>query len=255
MKKKKQKQKTNQTGSTHSWCTNNLGSKGVPAVALWVKNLTAVTRVAVEVQDQSLAWWSGLKDLLLPQLWLGRDWGLDPIPGPGASIFKTNKHKHKPVQSPFLPGRVGCSTAGAWRWWGPGSHSLWSVAEGFLPRSSRLRCPQSGLRWDAPWLPGVLICNCWSRKASETLAVSFCVETTGQIIMARGRPPQHPLERVLCLSTLKNQDTFQKLLLNSAWSPRSLILKRSCKQITPRVLCLLLKYELPFVKSSHQEAF
>ena len=34
----------------------------------WVKNLTAVVQVAVEVAFQSLAWCSGLKDLALPQL-------------------------------------------------------------------------------------------------------------------------------------------------------------------------------------------
>ena len=34
----------------------------------WVKNLTAATWVAAEVQVQFLAWHSGLKDPALPQL-------------------------------------------------------------------------------------------------------------------------------------------------------------------------------------------
>ena len=41
---------------------------GDPSVAWWVKNLTAVTQVAVEVQVCSPAWYSGLKDPALPQL-------------------------------------------------------------------------------------------------------------------------------------------------------------------------------------------
>ena len=41
---------------------------GVPAVAQWVKNLTAVARVTVKVWVRSPAWYSGLKDLVLPQL-------------------------------------------------------------------------------------------------------------------------------------------------------------------------------------------
>ena len=35
----------------------------------WVKNPTAVARVAVEIWVRSPAWYSGLKDLVLPQ-WL-----------------------------------------------------------------------------------------------------------------------------------------------------------------------------------------
>ena len=35
---------------------------GVPAVAQWVKNLTAAAQVSAEAQVQSLAWHSGLKD-------------------------------------------------------------------------------------------------------------------------------------------------------------------------------------------------
>ena len=38
-------------------------------MAQWVKNLIAVAWVTVEVQVQSLAWWSGLKDPVLLQLW------------------------------------------------------------------------------------------------------------------------------------------------------------------------------------------
>ena len=37
----------------------------------WVKNLTAAAQVTVEVQVPSLAGHSGLKDLVLPQPWLG----------------------------------------------------------------------------------------------------------------------------------------------------------------------------------------
>ena len=56
---------------------------GLPAVAQWVENLTAVARVGAEVWVQSLAQHGGPKDLALPQLqcrwqlWLG----LDPWPG------------------------------------------------------------------------------------------------------------------------------------------------------------------------------
>ena len=39
----------------------------------WVKNPTAMAEVAVEVQVESLAWCSRLKDPVLPQLWLGFD--------------------------------------------------------------------------------------------------------------------------------------------------------------------------------------
>ena len=35
----------------------------------WVKNQTAVAQVTAEVQVQSLAWISGLKNRALPQLW------------------------------------------------------------------------------------------------------------------------------------------------------------------------------------------
>ena len=44
---------------------------GVPAVAQWVKNPTAVARVSAAAQVQSPAWPNGLKDSVLPQLWLG----------------------------------------------------------------------------------------------------------------------------------------------------------------------------------------
>ena len=42
--------------------------KGVPAVVQLVKNMTAAAWVAVEAWVQSLAWHSGLKGLVLPQL-------------------------------------------------------------------------------------------------------------------------------------------------------------------------------------------
>ena len=43
----------------------------IPAVMQWVKNPTAVAPVTVGVRVRSLAWHSGLKDPVLPQLWLG----------------------------------------------------------------------------------------------------------------------------------------------------------------------------------------
>ena len=43
---------------------------GVPTVAQWVKNLSAVARVSVEVQVPSPAQYSGLKDLAFLQLQL-----------------------------------------------------------------------------------------------------------------------------------------------------------------------------------------
>ena len=42
---------------------------GVPAVAQWVKNLTAMTSVSAEAWVQSLAQHSGLKHLVLLQVW------------------------------------------------------------------------------------------------------------------------------------------------------------------------------------------
>ena len=47
----------------------------------WVKNLTAAAQAAVEVQVQSPAQRSGLKDLALLQLWHR----LDSVPDPGTS--------------------------------------------------------------------------------------------------------------------------------------------------------------------------
>ena len=40
---------------------------GAPTVAQWVKNPTAATQVAMEVQVRSLAWHSRLKNLVLLQ--------------------------------------------------------------------------------------------------------------------------------------------------------------------------------------------
>ena len=45
--------------------------KGVPAVVQQVKNPTALAPFAAEEQVPSVAWCTGLKDLALPQLWLG----------------------------------------------------------------------------------------------------------------------------------------------------------------------------------------
>ena len=44
---------------------NDVG--GVPAMVHWVKNLTAAAQIDAEVQFQSPAWCSGLKDPALPQ--------------------------------------------------------------------------------------------------------------------------------------------------------------------------------------------
>ena len=53
-------------------------------MAQWVKNPTAAAQVAVEVQVQSLAQHSELKDLALPQFCGSCD--SDSFPGPGTSI-------------------------------------------------------------------------------------------------------------------------------------------------------------------------
>ena len=71
--------------------------KGVPAVVQWVKNLTAVSRVPVEVQAQTLARSSGLKDLLLlqllhrSQLWLR----FHPWLGNFSTLWVCRKKKNK----------------------------------------------------------------------------------------------------------------------------------------------------------------
>ena len=49
----------------------NIIKIGAPAVAQWVKNLTVVAWVALEMQDQSLAQCSGLKNPALSPLPLG----------------------------------------------------------------------------------------------------------------------------------------------------------------------------------------
>ena len=46
------------------------GFSGIPTVVQWVKNLTAVAKVASEACIKFLAPHSGLKDLALLQLWL-----------------------------------------------------------------------------------------------------------------------------------------------------------------------------------------
>ena len=51
--------------------------RAVPAVVPWAKNLTAAAPVAVEARVRPPTWPSGLKDLVLPQLWCG----FDPWPG------------------------------------------------------------------------------------------------------------------------------------------------------------------------------
>ena len=44
-------------------------AQGVPTMVQWIKNPTAVTLVTVEVWVRSPPQHSGLKDLVLPQLW------------------------------------------------------------------------------------------------------------------------------------------------------------------------------------------
>ena len=65
----------------------------------WVKNLTAGAQVAVKAQIGSPAWHSGLKDLMLLQLWersqlwfgLSLAWELPYVMG---AAIKTNKQKN-----------------------------------------------------------------------------------------------------------------------------------------------------------------
>ena len=74
--------------STNRWC-----GMGVPIVAQWVKNLTAVVQSVAEVQVQSPAWHSGLKDPVLLQLWQRSQLqcGFDPWP----------RNFHMPQVQPF----------------------------------------------------------------------------------------------------------------------------------------------------------
>ena len=70
---------------------------GVPPVAQWVKNPTAVAPVTLETMVQSLAQHRGLKDLALLQLWLG----FHPWPGNihgGTCGPKKIKRKKKSVK-------------------------------------------------------------------------------------------------------------------------------------------------------------
>ena len=62
-------------------------------MAHWVKNFTAVAQVATEVQVQSLAWCSGLKELALLQLWCNLQlWlGFDPWPHTAGVAKKEKK--------------------------------------------------------------------------------------------------------------------------------------------------------------------
>ena len=70
---------------------------GILTVAQWVKNPTAVAQVAVEAQVGSLAQHSGLKALVLPQLWRRshHSYGLDSISGRGASLCWGYSHYFK----------------------------------------------------------------------------------------------------------------------------------------------------------------
>ena len=68
---------------------------GVPAVAQWVKNLTEVAWVTVEVQVLSPAQCSELKDLALLQLWHWLQQRLRFSPWPGNSICCACGYKKK----------------------------------------------------------------------------------------------------------------------------------------------------------------
>ena len=59
----------------------------------WIKNLTAEAWVAVAVRVQPPAWHSGLKDLVLQQLWHRLHCGLDSVPSLGTSICHGCSHK------------------------------------------------------------------------------------------------------------------------------------------------------------------
>ena len=54
-----------------------------PTVVYWIKGPIAVVWVAAEVQVQSTAWHSGLKNLALPQLWHRLQLWLRYSPWPG----------------------------------------------------------------------------------------------------------------------------------------------------------------------------
>ena len=73
-------------------------TQGVPAVAQWIKNLTAVVWVTAEVQAQFPAQSSGLKDLMLPQLQLR----FTPCPGTSICCGKPLKKKKKKTQADNL---------------------------------------------------------------------------------------------------------------------------------------------------------
>jgi len=72
---------------------------GVPAVAQWVKNLTAAVWVAAEVWAQSLAQGRGLKDLLLSQLQRRLQLQLRFNPWRGISMCQENCHKQTNKQT------------------------------------------------------------------------------------------------------------------------------------------------------------
>lgn len=61
-------------------------SGGVPAVAQWVKDPTAVVQVAVEVRIQSLAWHRGLRILSCSSCGVRHSCSSDSVTGPGTSM-------------------------------------------------------------------------------------------------------------------------------------------------------------------------
>ena len=71
--------------------------RGVPAVAQWVKNLTAAVRVTAEARVRHLVWCSELKDLALLQLPLR----FNPWPEPLYASSVAIKKKE------YVPGTTG----------------------------------------------------------------------------------------------------------------------------------------------------
>ena len=73
------------------------GKGEVPTVAPWVKNVTAVAQVPGEMQVRSLAHRSGLKDLVLLQLWHRSQVQLGELPYVISEAIKLKKKKKKAI--------------------------------------------------------------------------------------------------------------------------------------------------------------
>ena len=73
---------------------------GIPIAVEWVKNPTAASPVAAEVQVLSLARGTGLEDLVWPQLQLGfGSWLGKPPCATGGAVEKKKKEKEKVRES------------------------------------------------------------------------------------------------------------------------------------------------------------